>query len=90
MEGVSIMSNAELEEKMAQEEEQFTETVQENDEHASLVQKSPVLKVVCPMFVILQIAYKQVGGRRVAIKTHTSSEKQHIEDMNHCVCVVDC
>ncbi|KNB45779.1 putative cation-transporting ATPase [Blastocystis sp. subtype 4] len=73
--GVSIMSNAELEEKMAQEEERYTETVQENDEHASLVQKSPVLK----------IAYKQVGGRRVAVRTHSSSEKQHIDDMNHCV-----
>ena len=39
------MSNAELEEKMAQEEERFTETVNETSEHASLVQKSPVLKV---------------------------------------------
>ncbi|MGYP000257083965 len=46
------MSNAELEEKMAQEEERYTETVQENDEHASLVQKSPVLKVGSPALVI--------------------------------------
>ena len=46
------MSNAELEEKMAQAEERYTETVQENDEHASLVQKSPVLKVGSPALVI--------------------------------------
>ena len=44
--GISIMSNVELEEKMAQEEERFTETAEENDERASLVQKSPVLKVL--------------------------------------------
>ena len=42
--GVSIMSNVELEEKMAIEEERFKETMNDGED-SSLVQKSPALKV---------------------------------------------
>ena len=42
--GVSIMSNVEVEERMAVREKQFKEGLEESEE-SSLIQKSPALKV---------------------------------------------